>query len=177
VTRRSGGLRSAVVGCLSCAVLLAVAGCGKRNVVEGTVRDEKNMPVACRVVVCKHESGQMCNKMYEGAPCKLQPTELVAETRNGVFRLEDVPPMDRTSLGYAVVVLTGTNVVGQAPFFVWPKDPHPPHQGFNMGFGNKGAVVNIVLKPRATPSEEPTVTAPAQSAAPESPSAGKPAGE
>jgi hypothetical protein len=147
---------------------MAVAGCGKRNVVEGTVRDEKNAPVACRVVICKHEAGQICNHTHEGMPCKLAPTDSTAEVKDGVFRLNNVSPIDRSNLGYAVVVITDKDRIGTTPFFIWPKDPRPAHKGFNLPFGNKGAVVNIVVKAPTAPIEERAAAPEQATAEPES---------
>jgi hypothetical protein len=128
-------------------------GGGRRNCVEGTVRDEKNMPVVCRLVICKHDSGQLCDHTVEGAPCKLEQTKLGVDVVNGVFRIDDVPPIDRKELAYAAVVLTGTNKVPET-FFVFPDTPIPPHRAFSLPFANKGAVVNLVLKPVPPPKKD-----------------------
>lgn len=133
--------------CFGAALLLAGCGGGVgRNSVHGTVADEKSQSFPCRVQICKHDSGHLCNHTLEGTPCKFERTDLVAEVKNGRFRLDDVPPIDRKELAYAAVVLTGTNELPQS-FFIFPDNPTPTHKAFTLGFANKGAIVNIVVKP------------------------------
>lgn len=157
MSSRTGGVVAGVVmGVVSCAFL--ATGCaGKRNMVEGTVRDEKSAPVDCRIVLYKHDSGELCNHTHEGMPCKLEKTDLSTDVKNGMFRIESVPPIDRKSMAYAAVVVTGTNTAPDT-LFIFPDNPTPPHQGFSLQFANKGAVVNIVVKP-VQPKAKPAVEA------------------